>query len=232
MLPGGAGFAPTGGGPSAADMMLLPGYAQHFSPDQLRQWLSMQAGAPAGPTWYQQEQVRLAEERIAQQRLQDLMGLAAGRQPTWLQREQMGLSREEFGWQQQQAQLANQLAQQRFGLSQQQFAGQQEYQQQSLAQARMIALQQLAQAQRELAAAIGGQVAGIQAQTWAAGLPHELPTGTQFAPGMGPAGPASRLARMGGAQFTPMRIAPSPPPSPQQQFNLYHQAMGRFGPGG
>lgn len=214
-------------------MMLLPGYAQFFSPEQLQQWLSMQAGASAPaaePTWYQRELIRQAQERITQQRLQDLMGLGGGQQPTWYQRGQLGLGQEKFAYQQQQDVLAQQLAQQRFGLSQQQLAGQQEYQQQSLAQAWMLAQQQLAQAQREMAAAIGGQMAGIKAQTWAQGLPHELPRGTQFAPGMGPGGPASRLARMSGAQFAPMRIAPSPPPSPQELMTLVQQSLSRFGP--
>jgi len=234
-FPGGGGGVGAGGiGQEITPLTYAPWEYAAMTPEQRLRYIELASGGgpPTAPTWYQQEQVRLADERAAYQRMQDLMGLAAGRQPSWLQREQMGLSREEFAWQQQQAQLAQQLAQQKFGLSQQQFAGQQEYQQQSLAQARMIALQQLAQAQRELAAAIGGQVAGIQAQTWAQGLPFELPRGTQFAPGMGPAGPASRLARMSGSQFTPMRIAPSPPPSPQELMTLVQQAASQFGPGG
>jgi len=229
-LPGGAGFPSPGGGAGAADMMLLPGYAQHFSPDQLRQWLSMQAGAPAEPTWYQQQQAELAQQKFLWEQQQ--AGIVSP--PTWYQQQevglgqaQFGLSQEKFAYQQQQDMLARQLAQQNLGMRQQEFG----LEQKGLEQAWMIAQQQLIQSQREMAAAIGSQIAAIQGQTWAAGLPHELPRGTQFAPGMGPGGPASRLARMSGSQFAPMRIAPSPPPSPQQLMTMVQQAMGQFGPG-
>lgn len=240
-LPGGAGGG--GGLPSwyptdPYEQMLLPAWLKYASQEEQAAWIAGQAGMPGQVgqmTEYQSAELARRKAEDAWNRMQDMRAMGAAGRGTWAQKQaaglgqqQFGLSQEKFGWQQQQDVLAQQLARQRLGVSQQQVG----LQERGLEQAWMIAQQQLIQSQREMAAAIGRQLVSTRGQTWAQGLPYELPRGTQFAPGFGQGGPASRLAKMGGAQFTPMRIAPSPAPNPQQLMTLVQQAMQQFGPGG
>ncbi len=101
---------------------------------------------------------------------------------------------------------------------------------QSLAQAAEIEAQRRAQQQREMAAAMGQAIASLQSQQWETGLPWRLPTGTQYAPGMEPGGPASRLAQMARAAYTAPRIVPSNPPSRSEMESWLAAALKRFGP--
>lgn len=101
-----------------------------------------------------------------------------------------------------------------------------------MAQQAELARLQREQQQRQMAASIGQTIAQQAAQTWAQGLASELPRGTTFAPGGEPGGPASVMARMGGAQYYPQRISPSEPPSPEEMSDWVEAAISRFGPNG
>jgi len=99
-----------------------------------------------------------------------------------------------------------------------------------LAQQMQIANLQQQQAQRGMAAQMGQTIAGLQSQNWATALPYKLPTGTQYAPGFGPGGAASQLARMTGTRYTPQRLAPAPEPTVEEMEDWLESAIAQFGP--
>jgi len=135
-------------------------------------------------------------------------------------------------YQRQQANRMTEYQQASLAQQQAQAAAQQAHQQAQLQQAWAIAQQELAHAQNVMAASIGTQSAQIQSQSWAQGLPHELPRGTTVAPGFERGGPASQLYRMSGSQFNPGttgKIAPSPAPSMSDIMGWVQQAMGKYG---
>jgi len=94
---------------------------------------------------------------------------------------------------------------------------------------RQAAAAQLGQRQREMGADIGMGLAQTQAQTWAQGLPYQLPKGTMFAPGFGPGGPVSEMARRAGVRYTPPRIPEAPPPSRKEMEQWIQDAIAKFG---
>jgi len=94
---------------------------------------------------------------------------------------------------------------------------------------RQAAAAQLGQRRREMGADIGQGIAGMQSQQWAQGMPYALPSGTMFAPGMGPGGPVSEMARRSGVSYTPPRLAKTPPPSSAQMEAWISDAIAKFG---
>jgi len=120
-------------------------------------------------------------------------------------------------------------------VKQQQLAQEKEMLQMQLQQAWAIAQQNLAQAQKEMAASIGMQPSQLQGQMWGQALPYALPKGTSVAPGFEYGGPMQQLYKMGGSQFTPGqtgRISPYPQPSQSQIMQWVSNAMKQYGPGG
>lgn len=118
------------------------------------------------------------------------------------------------------AQMAQTGAYQQQGIEQQ--WAQMEMQRQQAAAA-------LAQRKQEMGASIGQGIAGMQSQQWAQGRPWALPSGTQFAPGMGPGGPVSEMARRSGVSYTPPSLAKAPPPSSKQMEDWINAAIAKFG---
>ena len=92
--------------------------------------------------------------------------------------------------------------------------------------------QRVAQQRREMAARIGQMVAQQAVEQWGKATPWRLPKGTSFAPGMGPGGPAARMAQLGGTYYSPSegRVTPSPVISEEQMNQWMEQAMSRYGP--
>ena len=105
----------------------------------------------------------------------------------------------------------------------------QQQQQAELAAQQQQAAATLAQRKREMGAQIGTGIAGLQAQTWAQGLPYQLPKGTMFAPGFGPGGPMSEMARRAGVSYMPPRIPAAPPPSRREMEEWIQAAISKFG---
>ena len=120
----------------------------------------------------------------------------------------------------QQAQLSQAWAIAQMNLTQSQAEAAQQAQQ---AQA------QLAQRKREMGAQIGTGIAGMQSQQWAQGLSYQLPKGTMFAPGFGPGGPMSEMARRAGVSYMPPRIPAAPPPSRREMEQWIADAIAKFG---
>jgi len=137
----------------------------------------------------------------------------------WAQMQQTG-QYQQAGLGQQYAQMQQTGAYQQQGL-QQRWA---EMEMQRQAQAAS-----LAQRRREMGASIGQGIAGMQSQQWAQGMPYALPSGTMFAPGMGPGGPVSEMARRSGVSYTPPRLPKAPPPSRQQMEQWIDAAIAKFG---
>lgn len=92
--------------------------------------------------------------------------------------------------------------------------------------------QRVAQQRREMAARIGQMVAEQAVTQWGKAMPWRLPAGTSFAPGMGPGGPAARMAQLGGTYYSPQegRVTPTPVISEEQMNQWMEQAMSRYGP--
>lgn len=168
---------------------------------------------------YKQEQDRIAWERQGQQ-LDEMMrqfGITTGATADWRQG-QLGMQQAQLGQQYAQMQQTGQYQQ---GTLAQRWAEMEMQRQQQAAQ--------LAQRRREMGASIGQGIAGLQAQTWAQGMPYALPSGTMFAPGMGPRGPVSEMARRAGVSYTPQRVAKANPPTRAEMEDWIRSAIERFG---
>ena len=139
---------------------------------------------------------------------------------------------QQFGYEQTQDTQSQQNWLQQWQAQLQQQAADEAYRKQALAQAWQIAQAQQAQRQKEMAAAIGQQVAQLQTQAWGQGLPYALPnTGQRTAPGFEAGGPMSVLAGISGAAYNPgaYNIAPNPAPSANQMMDWINQAMNQYG---
>lgn len=143
-------------------------------------------------------------------------GITSGATADWRQG-QLGMQQARLG--QQYAQMQQTGAYQQQGLSQRWAEMEMQRQQQAAA---------LQQRRREMGAGIGQQIAGLQSQQWAQGMPYALPSGTMFAPGMGPGGPVSEMARRSGVSYTPPRLAKTPPPSRKDMIQWIDDAIGAF----
>jgi len=125
-----------------------------------------------------------------------------------------------------QAQLGQQYAQMAQTGAYQQQGLQQRWAEMEMQRQQQAAL--LAQRKREMGASIGQGIAGLQAQTWAQGMPYQLPKGTMFAPGFGPGGPVSEMARRAGVSYVPQRVPQAPPPSRKEMEQWIEAAIAKF----
>lgn len=85
------------------------------------------------------------------------------------------------------------------------------------------------QAQREMAAQMGAQIAGLQTQAWNQAMPWVLPKDTEYLPGTERGGPLDKIAQISGARHTPQRAQVAPPPSQEEMSAWFEDALRRFG---
>jgi len=85
------------------------------------------------------------------------------------------------------------------------------------------------QQQRQFAAQLGQALNELMSQNWESALPWTLPSGTEYAPAFEPGGAVERLARIGGAEYTPQRLAVSNPPSRETLNQWLNDAIALWG---
>ncbi len=118
---------------------------------------------------------------------------------------------------------------QSFGLQQRQLQMDEAYRQAALAQEMAVAQMEIEQRRRAAAAQAGASVNDTYSQNWRTGLGYVLPKGTTTPPGFGYGGPMQALSQMAGmGSYTPMRIAPSNPPSKEALMRTISEAISRF----
>jgi hypothetical protein len=126
----------------------------------------------------------------------------------------MALREQESQWQQQRYNQEMQM--------------QREAQQRQMEQHRQSLMQQAFEnqmAQRQFAATMAGDVAGMRQQAWAQGMPWAVPGGTQYTPNFGPGGLAQQIATGIGYDFAPQPVARWDAPDPR----AIYQQMGALG---